>query len=67
MWAAIAVLALISVVLFRFIIPQDLTGLALLSALWLVCFEIVEIIAALMIVNWGQVSKPEEADSGDQS
>jgi len=67
MWAGIAVLALISVVLFSLIVPQNLLRLALLSALWLVCFEILEIIVALMIVNWGQFSKPEQADSSDDS
>ena len=67
MWATIAVLALISVVIFSFMVPQNLTRFVVLSALWFVCFQILEIIVALMIVNWGQFSKPEQADSGDQS
>ena len=67
MWAAIAVLTLMSFVLFQFIVAQNLPRLALLVALWLVCFYIVEIIAALMIVNWAQFSKPEQADGADES
>jgi hypothetical protein len=67
MWAAIAVLALLSVVLFSFIVRQNLLRLVLLCALWLVCFEILEITVALMIVNWGRFSTPEQADSGDES
>jgi hypothetical protein len=67
MWATIAVLALISVVIFSFMLPRNLPRLVLLSVLWLVCFEILEIIVGLMIINWGQFSQPEQADSGDQS
>jgi len=67
MWATIAVLALISFGLFRFIVPQNPTRLVLLAALWIVCFYLLEIIVALMIVNWGQFSKPEQADSSDES
>ena len=58
MWATIAVLALISFVLFRFVVPHNLPRLVLLSALWLVCFYLLEIVVALLIVNWAQFSKP---------
>ena len=66
MWAEIAALALISFVLFRFIVRQNLPRLVLLSALWVVCFYLLEIIVALLIVNWAQFSKPRQADSGDE-
>jgi hypothetical protein len=59
MWAAISAVALISVVLFQFIIARDMRRLLILAVLWLVSFYIVEIIIALVIVNVAQFYKPE--------
>jgi len=64
MWAMLAVLAVISVILFNFIVPQDMTRLLVVGVLWLVLFEVLEIIFALMIVNWADFSKPVQS-AGD--
>jgi hypothetical protein len=66
-WAMLVVLALISFVLFRFIVARDFMRLVLLTALWLALFEILEIVVALMIVNWGQFSKLPQSESSDGS
>ena len=62
MWGAIAVLAVISVILFQFIIPRDFRRLLILFVLWVVSFYVVEIITGLVIVNVAQFYKPEEDD-----
>ena len=61
MWGMLAVLGVISVVLFNFIIARDMTRLLILFAVWLVLFEVLEIIVALMIVNWAHFSKPDQS------
>ena len=65
MWAAFAVVAAFSAILFNFIVARDFTRLFVLCALWLVFFEILEIIMGLIIVNVAQFSKPDESVSDD--
>lgn len=66
MWAELAVVAIVSVILFNFIVARDLWRVLVLFAIWLVSFVILEIIFALIIVNMAQFSRPEEsvADGG---
>jgi hypothetical protein len=59
LWGAISVIALISVILFQFIIARDMRRLLILGVLWLVSFYIVEIITGLVIVNVARFYKPE--------
>jgi hypothetical protein len=67
MWAAAAVVILITFVVMSFALPQNGRRLLLLGAVWVGSFEMIEIITALMIINWGQFCKPEDADNGDES
>jgi hypothetical protein len=64
MWAEGAVFILITFVLISFVLPDKWLRLLLLGVLWFGSFAMLEIIVALMIVNWGQFSRPEETDSG---
>ncbi len=66
MGAAITVVALISIILFQFIIARDMRRLLILVVLWIVSFYIVEIITALVIVNVAQFYKPEEGDGDNR-
>lgn len=66
MWSAITVVALISIILFQFIIARDMRRLLVLCVLWLISFCVVEIIAGLVIVNVAQFYKPEESDGDDE-
>ena len=59
MWGMIAVIALVTIILANFIVPRNFTRVALLAVLWLVVFEALEIIVALLIINRNQFSKPE--------
>ena len=65
MVGAIAAVAIISVILFQFIIARDTQRLLVLGVLWLVSFYVVEIITGLVIVNVAQFYKPEES-AGDE-
>ena len=65
MYGAIAVVAVISLILFQFIIARDMWRLLILGVLWLVSFEIVAIITGLVIVNVAQFYKPEP-DTGER-
>ena len=65
MWAEWAVVLLITFVLISFVTPRDWSRIVLLAVVWILSFEILEIIVALMIINWGHFSKPEEGDGGD--
>jgi uncharacterized membrane protein (UPF0182 family) len=67
MWGAIAAVAVISVILFNFIIARDMRRLLILCALWLVLFYIVEIITGLVIVNVAQFSKPGQSAGEDNA
>jgi len=58
MWAALAVLAVISVILFNFIVARNMTRLLILVAVWLVFFVVLEISVGLLIVNFAHFSKP---------
>ena len=58
-WAALAAVAVVSVVLFKFIVARDLSRLLVLSAVWLVLFEMIEIIIGVIIVNVARFSRPE--------
>ena len=59
LWGAIATIAVISVILFQFIIARDFRRLLILFVLWLVSFYVVEIIIGLVIVNVARFYKPE--------
>jgi len=60
MWGVLAVLAVISVILFQFIIPRDMWRLLILFVIWVVSFYVVEIVTGLVIVNVATFSKPDE-------
>lgn len=66
LWGAVAAIAVISVILFQFIIARDMRRLLILFVLWVVSFYVVEIITGLLIVNVAQFYKPEESDSDDE-
>ena len=66
MYSAMAAIAVISVILFNFIIARDMKRLLILGAIWLVSFYIVEIIISLLIVNVAEFYKPEESDGEDE-
>ena len=66
MGAAITVVALISIILFQFIIARDMRRLLILVVLWIVSFYIVEIITALVIVNVAQFYEPAEGDGDNR-
>ena len=66
MCGAITVVALISIILFQFIIARDMRRLLILVVLWIVSFYIVEIISALVIVNVARFYKPEEGDGDNE-
>ena len=59
LWSVFAALAVITFILSRFIIARDYWRLLIVAVLWLVAFEIVEIIAGLVIVNVARFYKPE--------
>lgn len=67
MWAALSVVAIISIILYSFIVARDLWRLLVLFAIWLVCFEIVAIIFGLIIVNVAQFSRPAESVAEDDA
>ena len=60
-----AVFILITLILINFVLPKDASRLLLLGAIWLASLGMLEIIFALIVVNWGQFSRPEETDSGE--
>jgi hypothetical protein len=59
LWGALAVVGVITFILIQFIIPRDFLRLAIVAVLWLVSFQIVAIITALVIVNVARFYKPE--------
>ncbi len=59
MWGMLAVLGLVTVILGNFILPRNLTRFVLLAVLWLVVFEVLQIIVALILINLSLFSKPE--------
>lgn len=59
MWGLLAVFAVITIILGKFIIARDLWRLLTLAAIWLVSFYILEIIVGLIIVNKAQFSNDE--------
>jgi len=59
MYGAIAAVAVISVILFQFLIARDMRRLLILAVLWIISFSIVEIITGLVIVNVARFYKPE--------
>ena len=61
MWGMFAVLALITIILSNFIVPRNLPRFVVLVVLWLVSFEILEIIVAVMIINMAQFSRPDQS------
>ena len=56
----LAGLTLITVVLANFIVPRDSLRLLVLAALWLVLFEVLQIIVSLIIVNRNDFAKPDD-------
>lgn len=67
MWGALAALAVISIILFNFIIARDIRRLLILVVLWLVLFQVVEIIVGLIIVNFAHFSRPDRSVAEDES
>lgn len=59
MWGMLAVLALITIILSSFILPRNLMRLVTLAGLWIVSFEILELVVALFIINTATFSKPD--------
>ena len=56
----LAGMLLITYILAQFIIPRDFTRLLILGVLWVAGIFVLDIVISLMMVNWGQLSKPEE-------
>ena len=59
LWGALAAVGVISFILLQFIIARDMWRLLILAVLWLVSFQIVAIITALVILNVARFYKPE--------
>lgn len=59
LYGALAVVAVISVILFQFIIARNMGRLLILFVLWVVSFYIVAFITGLVIVNVARFYKPE--------
>lgn len=60
-WAAWAAVIIITLILIRFVRPEDWSRLLVLGVLWVIFFLIIEIIVSLMIVNMARFSKPGES------
>ena len=59
MWAELGVLAVVTIILISLIVPRNVPRIIVLAVLWVVFFEMIELIGALMIINKGRFSKPE--------
>lgn len=59
LYGALAVVAVISVILFQLIIARNMGRLLILFVLWVVSFYIVAFITGLVIVNVARFYKPE--------
>lgn len=67
MWLMLAGMLLITFSLAQFIIPRDYTRLLILAILWVAGIAVLDIIVSLMMVNWAQLSKPEETGGEDDA
>jgi len=67
MWGMLAGILLITFILGQFIIPRDFTRLLILGILGAAGIVVLDIIISLMMVNWAQLSKPEESSGEDDA
>ena len=64
-WAMLAGVTTISLVLTRFVVANNWSRLLVLAVLWLVLVFILDIIIAVLTVNLAQISKPDENEPDD--
>ena len=67
MWGMLAGMLLITYILAQFMIPRDFTRLLILAVLWIAGIALLDIVISLMMVNWAQLSKPEETGGEDDA
>lgn len=66
MYAQLAGITAISLVLIKFVTARNWSRLLVLAVLWIVFVVILDIVIALLIVNLAQLSTPEEGEEDNQ-
>lgn len=66
MYAQLAGITAISLVLIKFVTARNWSRLLVLAVLWIVLVIILDIIIALLMVNLAQISKPDENEDDNQ-
>jgi len=60
-WAEFVGLAVITLVLIKFVVAHNWWRLLILAVLWIVLVVILDLVVALLMVNLAQISKPDES------